>query len=90
MMCDFKMEVYIMKREECERELIELFSEIDDKTKQGLLMLLENIDFFNKWIKDSKLEDQDLTWIKDQGLLSDDTFIKILSAYIISYSKNIK
>lgn len=79
-----------MKREECERELIELFSEIDDKTKQGLLMLLENIDFFNKWIKDSKLEDQDLTWIKDQGLLSDDTFIKILSAYIISYSKNIK
>lgn len=79
-----------MKREECERELIELFSEIDDKTKQGLLMLLENIDFFNKWIKDSKLENQDLTWIKDQGLLSDDTFIKILSAYIISYSKNIK
>lgn len=79
-----------MKREECERELIELFSEIDDKTKQGLLMLLENLDFFNKWIKDSKLENQDLTWIKDQGLLSDDTFIKILSAYIISYSKNIK
>lgn len=79
-----------MDEEQVEQELIERLSEFDTKTKQGIKLLIDNIDFFSSWIEDSEFNDEDIAWVKHNAVLSDDVFIKILSAYIIAYSSKLE
>lgn len=79
-----------MDEEQFEQELIERLSEFDTKTKQGIKLLIDNIDFFSSWIEDSEFNDEDIAWVKHNAVLSDDVFIKILSAYIIAYSSKLE
>lgn len=79
-----------MDEEQVEQELIERLSEFDTKTKQGIKLLIDNIDFFSSWIEDSELNDEDIAWVKHNAVLSDDVFIKILSAYIIAYCSKLE
>lgn len=79
-----------MNEEQFEQELIERLSEFDTKTKQGIKLLIDNIDFFSSWIDHSELNDEDIAWVKHNAVLSDDVFIKILSAYIIAYTSKLE
>lgn len=79
-----------MNEEQVEQELIERLSEFDTKTKQGIKLLIDNIDFFSSWIEDSEFNDEDIAWVKHNAVLSDDVFIKILSAYIIAYCRKLE